>query len=91
MRDRSIRKIRERLGLTQQAFAAKFPVDERTVQRWEADTVLPSPMAMYRIREMERSLPPPDPAAGTAPATAATSASPQRKTTQSPRRFLTFD
>lgn len=49
-----IREIRERMGLTQEEFASQLPVSPRTVSRWETDEASPSPLAIARVREMER-------------------------------------
>jgi transcriptional regulator with XRE-family HTH domain len=51
---RSVKGIRQRMGLELDDFAKLFPVSTRTVRRWEADEVAPSPMAIARIRELER-------------------------------------
>ena len=50
----SVKRLRERMGLDTEEFARLFPVHERTVRRWEADEVLPSPMAVMRMRKMEQ-------------------------------------
>jgi len=40
-----IKRARLRRGETQAEFAARFPVDRRTVQKWEAGTI---PQAKHR-------------------------------------------
>ena len=47
-----IRKLRAKLGLTQEQFAAKVGVTWSTVNRWENGRGKPSPLAMRRIEEL---------------------------------------
>ena len=47
-----IRRLRSKLGLTQEQFAAKVGVTFSTVNRWETGKSKPSPLAMRRIQEM---------------------------------------
>jgi putative transcriptional regulator len=56
MRDVSkmIRKRRIALGLTQEQFAAKIGVTFSTVNRWENDKTMPSPLALRRIKELQK-------------------------------------
>ena len=48
-----IRKLRKRLGLTQQQLADKLGVDRTTVSRWERGEVEPSPMAERQLEELK--------------------------------------
>ena len=48
-----IRKLRAKLGLTQEQFAAKVGVTWSTVNRWENGRGSPSPLAMRRIEELQ--------------------------------------
>ena len=53
---RKIRRLRSKLGLTQEQFAAKVGVTFSTVKRWESGKSKPSPLAMRQIEElMERT------------------------------------
>ena len=47
-----VRKLRERLGLTQEKFAAKLGVTFPTINRWENGKAKPSPLALQRIEEL---------------------------------------
>lgn len=47
-----IRRLRSKLGLTQEQFTAKVGVTFSTVNRWETEKSKPSPMAMRWIQEM---------------------------------------
>jgi len=49
-----IRRLRLRLGLTQEQFATKVGVTFSTVNRWESGRTQPSPLAMRRINELEQ-------------------------------------
>jgi transcriptional regulator with XRE-family HTH domain len=51
-----IRKLRERLGLTQEKFAAKLGVTFPTINRWENNRAKPSPLAMQRIEQMLKQM-----------------------------------
>ena len=51
-----IRDIRERLGLTQEKFAAKLGVTLPTINRWENGRAEPSPMAIQNLRELIASM-----------------------------------
>ena len=48
-----IRKLRARLGLTQEQFAAQVGVTWSTVNRWENDRGQPSPLAMRQIEDLK--------------------------------------
>jgi putative transcriptional regulator len=56
MRDVSkmIRERRIALGLTQEQFAAKIGVTVSTVNRWENSKTKPSPLALRRIKELQK-------------------------------------
>lgn len=47
--------MREQLGESQTVFGERFPVDRRTIQRWELGDASPSPMAIARMRELGKS------------------------------------
>ncbi len=47
-----IRKIRARLGLTQEKFAARLGVTLPTINRWENGRTKPSPLAIQNLREL---------------------------------------
>lgn len=47
-----VRKLRERLGLTQEKFAARLGVTFPTINRWENGKAKPSPLALRRIEEL---------------------------------------
>ena len=49
-----IRKQRTTLGLTQEQFAAKVGVTYSTVNRWENNKAKPSPLALQRIKELQK-------------------------------------
>jgi putative transcriptional regulator len=49
-----IKKRRIALGLTQEQFAAKVGVTFSTVNRWENNKTRPSPLALQRIRELQK-------------------------------------
>jgi len=51
---KNIRKLRTKLGLTQEQFAAKVGVTWSTVSRWENGRGKPSPLAMKQIQELLR-------------------------------------
>lgn len=47
-----VRKLRERLGLTQEKFAAKLGVTFPTINRWENGKAKPSPLALQQVKEL---------------------------------------
>ena len=47
-----IRQLRQRLGMTQEQFAAKIGVTFSTVNRWERGKAAPSPLAAGRLAEL---------------------------------------
>lgn len=51
-----IRKLRAKLELTQEQFAAKVGVTWSTVNRWENGRGKPSPLALRRIKEMRAEI-----------------------------------
>lgn len=53
---RFIREVRERIGLTQEKFAAKLGVTFPTVNRWEHGRAKPSPLALKQIENLLRKL-----------------------------------
>ena len=59
-----VKAIRERLGLGRAAFAARIPVNKRTVRRWENNEVAPSPLAVRTLRQMLEELESPESAGG---------------------------
>ena len=44
------------LGLTQEQFAAKVGVTYSTVNRWENNKTKPSPLALQRIKELQKRI-----------------------------------
>ena len=48
-----IRKLRAKLGLTQEQFAARVGVTWSTVNRWENGRGKPSPLAMRQIEDLK--------------------------------------
>lgn len=51
-----VRELRQRMGLTQEKFAAKLGVAFPTINRWENGRAKPSPLAMKQIEDLLRSL-----------------------------------
>jgi putative transcriptional regulator len=51
-----IRQLRQRLGLTQEKFAAKLGVTFPTINRWENARTRPSPLATQRLGDLLASL-----------------------------------
>jgi transcriptional regulator with XRE-family HTH domain len=49
-----IKKWRVALGLTQEKYAAKVGVTYSTVNRWENTKARPSPLALKRIKELQK-------------------------------------
>lgn len=49
-----VRLIRERLGLSQAAFAVRFHLRERTIQQWEQGRAIPDQPARVLLRTIER-------------------------------------
>jgi putative transcriptional regulator len=49
-----VKRIRERLGLSQAAFAARFHLRERTVQQWEQGRAFPDQPARVLLRAIEQ-------------------------------------
>jgi putative transcriptional regulator len=54
-RPRSVRELRERLGLTQAAFAERFHINLRTLQDWEQARRVPDQVARAYLRVIERN------------------------------------
>jgi len=52
MKDINIKKLREKLGLTQAEFAVSLGVAEYTVRRWESGAASPSRLARRAIEEV---------------------------------------
>jgi putative transcriptional regulator len=53
---RLVRELRDRIGLTQEKFAAKLGVTFPTINRWENGRAKPSPLASQRIEDLLRHL-----------------------------------
>jgi putative transcriptional regulator len=51
----NVRLIREKLGLSQAAFAVRFHLRERTIQQWEQGRALPDQSARVLLRTIEIS------------------------------------
>ena len=49
---RLVRALRERLGLTQEKFAARLGVTFPTINRWENGRAKPSPLAVKQIEDL---------------------------------------
>lgn len=49
-----VRSVRERLGLSQEAFAARFHLSLRTVQEWEQQRRVPEGPARVLLQVIER-------------------------------------
>jgi DNA-binding transcriptional regulator YiaG len=47
-----IREVRNRLGLTQEKFAAKLGVTLPTINRWENRRTKPSPLAIKNLKDL---------------------------------------
>lgn len=47
-----VQDLRQRVGLSQEKFAAKLGVTFSTVSRWERQRAKPSPMAFDRMKEL---------------------------------------
>jgi len=52
----TIKRLRTRMGLTQEQFAAKVGVTFATVNRWEAGKAKPSRLALNRLEELRKAL-----------------------------------
>lgn len=51
-----VRALRERMGLTQEKFAARLGVTFPTINRWENGHAHPSPLAMRQIETLLQEL-----------------------------------
>jgi transcriptional regulator with XRE-family HTH domain len=51
-----IRQLRAALGLTQEQLAAKVGVTYSTINRWENSKGKPSPLAMLRIKRIQKKI-----------------------------------
>jgi transcriptional regulator with XRE-family HTH domain len=51
-----IRELRERMGLTQEKFAARLGVAFPTINRWENGHAHPSPLALRQIQALLQEL-----------------------------------
>lgn len=58
-----VRESRARLGLTQEAYAARLGTTRRNVENWEQGHRRPHPLWLDRIRAVERELAQPAPSA----------------------------
>jgi putative transcriptional regulator len=54
-RPRELRELRERLGLSQAAFAERFHIKLRTLQDWEQARRVPEDVARTYLRVIERN------------------------------------
>lgn len=50
-----VKAIRERLGLTQEAFAERFHLSQRTVQQWEQRRAMPDLPARILLKAIEQA------------------------------------
>lgn len=48
------------MGLGRAEFAARIPVDKRTIRRWENDEVDPSPLAVQTLQRLLEALEAPE-------------------------------
>ncbi len=55
MKPRKIKRLRLKLGLTQEQFARKLGVTFVTVNRWEAGKTEPSSLALRQLTELRKS------------------------------------
>jgi len=55
-RSQQIRAIRKATGLTQEQFAAKLGVTFPTVNRWENQKTIPSPLALQKLEKLRKEL-----------------------------------
>ncbi|KKN74744.1 hypothetical protein LCGC14_0387860 [marine sediment metagenome] len=51
---KDIKKLRQRLGLTQKEFAGRLKVDNVTVSRWERGEQKPSQLAVRQLERLAR-------------------------------------
>ncbi|HOI56454.1 MAG TPA: helix-turn-helix transcriptional regulator [Phycisphaerae bacterium] len=51
-----VRELRDRLGLSQEKFAAKLGVSFPSVNRWENGKAKPSPLAVQQIKDLLRGM-----------------------------------
>lgn len=51
-----IRLLRDRLGMTQERFAARVGVTFASVNRWENGRARPSPLALRQVEDLLRDL-----------------------------------
>jgi len=51
-----VRELRDRLGLTQEKFAARLGVTFPTINRWENGKAKPSPLALQQIKDLLRGM-----------------------------------
>ena len=52
MKAEDIKKLRNKLGLSQEKFARLLNVSYMSVNRWEADKTKPSGLALLRLQEI---------------------------------------
>lgn len=55
MKPRKIKRLRLKLGLTQEKFASKLGVTFVTVNRWEAGKAMPSSLALRQLTELRKN------------------------------------
>lgn len=55
MKPEKIKRLRLKLGLTQERFAHRLGVTFVTVNRWESGNAKPSPLAIQEINRLKRS------------------------------------
>jgi len=51
----NVKELRERLGLSQDKFAALLGVAPYTVRRWESGKSQPSPLALKQLTQLAKS------------------------------------
>lgn len=52
----NIKELRKKLGLSQGRLAAQIGVSPLTVLRWESGKTKPSPLALERLRNIEKEV-----------------------------------
>ncbi|GAB4335839.1 MAG: hypothetical protein Kow0089_05770 [Desulfobulbaceae bacterium] len=53
---RLVRELRQRMGLSQEKFAARLGVTFSTISRWENGRARPSPLALKQVEDLLRSM-----------------------------------
>ena len=51
-----VRQLRQKLGMSRDALAREIGVSYKTVYLWERGKVQPSPLALEKLKEMEKKV-----------------------------------